>query len=131
MIHTKIGVDIVDMKKIVIIVLGILFVLEFILIAGEWNEKPVMCAGKKETFDALQEKKEVMLFSGLEYAKVRSETGYKIVPAKLPFWFYANIKTGTYTVIEYHPDYSSYCVIAFGVHLQNWLDGRNIFYKTW
>ena len=50
------------MKKIVIIVLGILFVLEFILIAGEWNEKPVMSAGKKEPFDALQEKKEVMLF---------------------------------------------------------------------
>ena len=87
--------------------------------AGEWNEKPVMCAGKKETFDALQEKKEVMLFSGLEYAKVRSETGYKVVPAKLPFWFYANTKTGTYTVIEYHPDYASYCVIAYGVHLQS------------
>ena len=34
------------MKKIVIIILGILFVLEFLLLAGEWNEKPVMCADK-------------------------------------------------------------------------------------
>ena len=119
------------MKKIVIIVLGILFVLEFILIAGEWNEKPVMCADREETFAAIHEKKEVMLFSGLEYAKVRSETGYKIIPAKLPFWFYANKKTGTCTVIEYHPDYASYCVIAYGVNLQSFLDSRNIFYKTW
>ena len=119
------------MKKIVIIVLGILFVLEFILIAGEWNEKPVMCADRKETFAAIHEKKEVLLFSGLEYAKVRSETGYKIIPAKLPFWFYANKKTGTYTVIEYDPDYASYCVIAYGVNLQSFLDSRNIFYKTW
>ena len=120
----KIGVDIIDMKKIVIIVLGILFVLEFVLIAGEWNEKPVMCADKKETFKVIQEKKEVMLFSGLEYAKVRSETGYKVVPAKLPFWFYANTKTGTYTVIEYHPDYASYCVIAYGINLQTFLSGN-------
>ena len=119
MTHTKIGVDIIDMKKLVILILGILFVLEFILMAGEWNEKPVMCADKQETFKTIKEKKEIMLFSGLEFAKVRSETGYKVVPAKLPFWFYANTKTGTYTVIEYHPDYASYCVIAYGVNLQS------------
>jgi len=107
------------MKKIVIITLGILFVLEFLLLAGEWNEKPVMCADKTETFKTLNEKKEVLILSGLEFAKVRSETGYEVTPAKLPFWLYANFKTGTYTVIEYHPDYSTYCVIAYGVNLQS------------
>ena len=119
MTHTKIGVDIIDMKKLVILILALLFVLEFILMAGEWNEKPVMCADKKETFNTLQEKKEVLILSGLGFAKVRSETGYETIPAKLPFWIYANFKTGTYTIIEYHVDYSTYCVIAYGVNLQS------------
>ena len=91
--------------------------------AGDWNEKPVMCAGKKETFETLKDKNEVMLFSGLTYAKVRSETGYDVIPAKLPFWFYVNFKTGTYTIVEYHPDYSTYCVVAYGVNLQSFVGG--------
>ena len=115
--------DIDNTKKIVILILALLFVLEFILIAGDWNEKPVMCAGKKETFETLKDKNEVMLFSGLTYAKVRSETGYDVIPAKLPFWFYVNFKTGTYTIIEYHPDYSTYCVVAYGVNLQSFVGG--------
>ena len=47
------------MKKLLVIIsLGILFILEFSLIAGEWNEKPVMCASEEETFQSLKAKGE-------------------------------------------------------------------------
>ena len=92
-------------------------------IAGEWNEKPVMCADEEETFEAIFRKKETLLFTGLEFAKVRSKDGYKVTPAKLPFRLFANLKTGTYTIVEYHPEYSSYCVISYGVILQSFVAG--------
>ena len=91
--------------------------------AGEWNEKPIMCSDKKETFDAIKVKNEVLIFTGLEFAKVRSETGYAVEPARLPFKFYVNFKTGTYTVLEHHPSYSTYCIIAYGVNLQSFVGG--------
>ena len=91
--------------------------------AGEWNEKPIMCSDKKETFDAIKVKNEVLIFTGVEFAKVRSETGYAVKPATLPFKFYVNFKTGTYTVLEHHPSYSTYCIIAYGVNLQSFVGG--------
>ena len=54
----------------------------------------------------------------LEFAKVRSETGLAKKPVTLPFSFYINLQTGTYTVIEYHAEYETYCVIAYGTNLQ-------------
>ena len=30
--------------------------------AGEWNEKPIMCANEVETFDAINAKKEELVF---------------------------------------------------------------------
>ena len=82
-----------------------------------------MCSDKKEIFDTIKVKNEVLIFTGLEFAKVRSETGYAVEPARLPFKFYVNFKTGTYTVLEHHPSYSTYCVIAYGVNLQSFMAG--------
>ncbi len=98
--------------------LGVVLAYSCRLEAGEWNEKPVMCASEEETYSTINEKEEVLIFTGLEFAKVRSETGYKAKSATLPFRFYINLKTGTYTVIEYHPEYASYCIIAYGVNFQ-------------
>ena len=108
------------MKKIL---LTLCLILPCMVFAGEWNEKPIMCADKKETFDTIKAKNEVLIFTGLEFAKVRSETGYAVKPATLPFKFYVNFKTGTYTVLEHHPSYSTYCVIAYGVNLQSFVGG--------
>ena len=98
--------------------LGMVLAYSCRLEAGEWNEKPVMCASEEETYKTINEKEEVLIFTGLEFAKVRSETGYKAKSATLPFRFYINLETGTYTMIEYHPEYASYCVISYGVNLQ-------------
>ncbi len=109
------------MKKILLILIVTCYVT--LGYAGEWNEKPVMCADEKETFETVFRKKEKLLFTGLEFAKVRTDTGYARTPAKLPFRIFANLETGTYTIIEYHPEYTSYCIIAYGVNLQSFIGG--------
>tara|TARA_B100000902_G_scaffold398230_1_gene464304 strand:- start:9757 stop:10104 length:348 start_codon:yes stop_codon:yes gene_type:complete len=102
---------------------GLGLVVVTITSAGEWNEKPVLCADEKETLDVLKEKEQILLFTGQEYAKVRSEKGLHPIPAKIPLFFYANKKQGTYTIAEYHPTYKSYCVIAYGENLQDFSNG--------
>ena len=90
--------------------------------AGEWNEKPVMCGPEEEVFSILQDKEEVLIFTGQEFAKVRDpdeKDGLHQVPAKLPFAFYANSTRGTYTILEYHKaPYNVYCIIAYGTELK-------------
>ena len=70
----------------------------------------------------LEEKEEVLLFTGQEFAKVRDpdeQDGLHQVPAKLPFAFYGNANTGTYSILEYHKaPYSTYCIIAYGTELK-------------
>ena len=88
--------------------------------AGEWNEKPVMCAGKEETEKALNQKGEKLLYMGLGFTKVRTETGLAHKPVTLPFRIYVNSETGTFTIIEYHPEYKSFCIIAYGVEFQDY-----------
>ena len=115
------------MKKILIMMLQL-----FILIvtcyatlvnAGEWNEKPVMCASKEETFGVINEKNETLIFTGSEFAKVRSETGLAKKPVGVAVDMYVNPETGTYTIIEFHPTYKSYCVISYGTKFQVFLGG--------
>ena len=89
-------------------------------IAGEWNEKPVMCADEEETLQSLKEKGEKLLYMGLGFTKVRTETGLAHKPVTLPFRIYVNSETGTFTIIEYHPEYKSFCIIAYGVEFQDY-----------
>ena len=73
-------------------------------LAGEWNEKPVMCASEEETFSTLNQKGEKILFMGNGFTKVRTETGLAHKPVTLPFRIYGNLETGTFTIIELHPE---------------------------
>ena len=114
-------------KEIIVLILasivGLVLAYSCRLEAGEWNEKPVMCAGEKETTEILNRKKEKILFIGKGFSKVRTEKGLAKKPATLPFRFYANLDTGTFTIIEYHPEYNTYCVISYGVEFQDFTMG--------
>ena len=48
-------------------IIGIVLAYSCRLEAGEWNEKPVMCAGKEETEKALNQKGEKLLQSARSY----------------------------------------------------------------
>ena len=91
--------------------------------AGEWNEKPIMCAGKMETFDAINTKKEELIFKALQFTKVRTESGLAKKPVGVAVDMYVNPETGTYTLIEFHPTYKSYCVISYGTNFQVFIGG--------
>ncbi len=87
--------------------------------AGEWNEKPVMCVFEKEIEKVLKLKGETLFFAGKQLTKVRTETGLAEKPVNTPFRLYVNKETGTFTVLEYHPSYKTFCVIAYGLEFQD------------
>ena len=91
--------------------------------AGEWNEKPIMCADKMETFDAINTKKEELIFKALQFTKVRTESGLAKKPVGVAVDMYVNPETGTYTLVEFHPTYESYCVISYGRNFQVFIGG--------
>ena len=91
--------------------------------AGEWNDKPIMCANEIETFDAINTKKEELIFKALQFTKVRNETGLAKRPVGVAVDMYVNPETGTYTLVEFHPTYESYCVISYGTNFQVFIGG--------
>ena len=90
---------------------------------GEWNEKPVMCANEVETFQAIYDKKEELIFKATQFTKVRTETGLAKKPVGVKLDMYVNPETGTFTIVEFHPTYKSYCVISYGTNFQVFIGG--------
>ena len=91
--------------------------------AGEWNEKPIMCANEAETFQAINTKKEELIFKASQLTKVRTDPGLAKRPVAVSVDMYVNPETGTYTLVEFHPTYESYCVISYGVNFQVFIGG--------
>ena len=87
--------------------------------AGEWNDKPVMCVFEKEIEKVLELKGEKLIFVGKQLTKVRTETGLAKKPVTNPFRLYVNKETGTFTVLEYHSSYETFCFIAYGLEFQD------------
>ena len=113
-------------ENIWFIFVGILIILFAIvpqLEAGEWNDKPIMCASEKETFDAIKTKKEDLIFKATQLTKVRTDSGLARKPVGVSVDMYVNPETGTYTIIEFHPTYESYCVVSYGTNFQVFLGG--------
>lgn len=90
--------------------------------AGEWNDKPVICADQLETFGAMAEQNQVLIAVGKQLTKVRDpdeQNGMSVNPVVLPWAIYGNLDTGTFTVLEYHAyPYEQFCTIGFGVEFE-------------
>ena len=52
-------------------------------LAGEWNDKPIMCGTPEETNEAIQAKEEELIFKATQTTKIRSETGLAKNPVAL------------------------------------------------
>ncbi len=102
-----------------VLIVGIILAYTCRLEAGEWNDKPVMCVYEKEIEKVLELKEEKLLFVGKQLTKVRTDVGLAKNPVTTPFRLYVNEKTGTFTVLEYHPSYETFCVIAYGLEFQD------------
>ena len=108
------------MKKLL---LSLLLVASSVVYAGEWNDKPIMCGNEVETFDAINSKKEELVFKATQFTKVRTDSGLARKPVGVAVDMYVNPETGTYTLIEFHPTYESYCVISYGSNFQVFIGG--------
>ena len=47
-------------------------------------------------------------------AKVRTKDGLSDIPAVLDLRIYINPQKSTFTIAEFHKDYNSVCVLAYG-----------------
>ena len=83
--------------------------------SAAWNEKPVMCASYEETFNIITEKGERLMWSAVQFTKVKGpDNTYRENPEMLISAYYLNLNTRTYTILEYHPKYLVYCVTSWG-----------------
>ena len=83
-------------------------------IAGEWNEKPVMCEQKDIALDVVRSKGELPLITAVQSAKVRAEQGLASAPVHIPLQIFVNFKTKTFSILEFHPSINSICIIGYG-----------------
>tara|TARA_B100001057_G_scaffold247036_2_gene247446 strand:+ start:36580 stop:36921 length:342 start_codon:yes stop_codon:yes gene_type:complete len=91
--------------------------------AGEWQEKPIVCANESEIKAGLASRGEIKLFESIQITPVRDTTGLSEIPVHLPLSIYVSPKTNSYTIIEYHPGYDTYCIISYGT---DWsIKGKN------
>ena len=86
-------------------------------VAAEWNDKPVMCEQKEIFEKTMVERGEILFSRGDMLATVRTKDGLSDIPAILPVRMYINPQKNTFTIVEYHTDYNTVCVLAFG---NNW-----------
>ena len=82
--------------------------------AGEWNDKPVMCEQREVFEKTMVERGEIIFSKGDMLAKVRTKDGLSDIPAILDLRIYINPQKGTFTIAEFHKDYNSVCVLAYG-----------------
>ncbi|MBK93517.1 MAG: hypothetical protein CMP33_04605 [Rickettsiales bacterium] len=80
----------------------------------EWQDKPIICTRLDKIEEGLSERGERLLFEGIQSTTVRDAVGLSSIPINLPISIYVNPKTKTYTIIEYHPSYETYCIISYG-----------------
>ena len=85
-----------------------------IALAGEWNEKPVMCEQKQVALDAVRAKGEIPMITGVQSAKVRAEQGLADAPVHIPLQIFVNLKTKTFSILEFHTSINSVCIIGYG-----------------
>ena len=100
-----------------IIFLLLMFISSSVL-AGEWNEKPVMCANGEEIYEVIKSRNEELSYMATQFTKVHDTDGLSDIPAYLSLRIYTNEKTGSYSIIEHHPSYSSYCVVSYGLEFK-------------
>ena len=82
--------------------------------AGEWNDNPVMCE-QKEPFDSLMVVQGKILLAGADmFATVRTKDGLSDIPAVLPMRLYINPTNKHFTLVEWHRDHNTYCILAYG-----------------
>ena len=92
--------------------------------AVQWQEKPVVCMVKADLDIGLKERGEILISGGVQETTVRDVDGLSVTPVFLPVSVYTNPITKTYTIVEYHPGYESYCLISYG---QDWkIIGENL-----
>ena len=84
------------------------------VLAGEWNDKPVMCEQKQPFESLMVEQGKIIIGAADMFATVRTKDGLSDIPAVLPMRLYINPINKHFTIVEWHRDHNTYCILAYG-----------------
>ena len=82
-----------------------------------WNDKPVLCMERSIAMDTTYRKQETLIFKAMQTTKIKSKEGLQDEMQVIPFSFYYNPATKTYTMFEYHAKDNLYCILSPGVKI--------------
>tara|TARA_Y100001951_G_scaffold100570_1_gene104181 strand:+ start:817 stop:1203 length:387 start_codon:yes stop_codon:yes gene_type:complete len=103
-----------DYGKLLIIALLIYIAFFKSASSAIWQDKPIMCASKDEILMALDERSEIVRFYAMQETKVWDGEDLKEQPVSLKLAIFVNSKTKTYSIVEAHPTYKTFCVVSYG-----------------
>jgi|TARA_R100000426_G_C4769210_1_gene90246 hypothetical protein len=103
-----------DYGKLLIIALLIYIAFFKSASSAIWQDKPIMCASKDEILMALDERSEIVRFYAMQETKVWDGEDLKEQPVSLKLAIFVNSETNTYSIVEAHPTYKTFCVVSYG-----------------
>ena len=103
-----------DYGKLLIIALLIYIAFFKSASSAIWQDKPIMCASKDEILMALDERSEIVRFYAMQETKVWDGEYLKEQPVSLKLAIFVNSETKTYSIVEAHPTYKTFCVVSYG-----------------
>jgi ABC-type microcin C transport system permease subunit YejE len=103
-----------DYGKLLIIALLIYIAFFKSASSAIWQDKPIMCASKDEILMALDERSEIVRFYAMQETKVWDGEDLKEQPVSLKLAIFVNSETKTYSIVEAHPTYKTFCVVSYG-----------------
>jgi|TARA_R100000458_G_C8217039_1_gene202625 hypothetical protein len=107
-----------DYGKLLIIALLIYIAFFKSASSAIWQEKPVMCANKEQILMGLDERGETVRFFARQSTKVRDGEDLKEETVSLKLAIFVNMETKSYSIIESHPTYKSFCIVSYGENFE-------------
>ena len=106
-----------DYGKLLIIALLIYIAFFKSASSAIWQEKPVMCANKEQIM-GLDERGETVRFFARQSTTVRDGESLKEETVSLKLAIFVNMETKSYSIIESHPTYKSFCILSYGKNFE-------------
>ena len=98
------------MMKITVLIALSLAILSPAYAKEKWVQKPVQCGSAERANQLLSEYGEKAILGGLTNVKGPEDNR----DFYYPLYVFANIETGTFTIVEYHLGSNQVCVIGYG-----------------
>jgi len=75
---------------------------------ASWRSKPVQCGPSDSGLQIIQRQEQEALIGGFTIVQLENDS------LNIPFYLFVNTDTGTFTIVEYHPNADEFCILGYG-----------------